>query len=187
MLSCLSSPRSWPLAVLWLPRVTTCSLLPGTYFYPPGPEIDLCLCFPTSHVPGVWQSLWRERTQLYLLEHILIQKHVWLLIDSICFIWVVCVLRNGTEFIGKGRMSGQVPGQWESSLRTKTGVCWYPFIPHSMLSPCMRSGVKLSASQFHLAEGQEPVIQQHVNKKSISSTGYFQLCVCVCFFKSLDL
>lgn len=85
-------------------------------------------------------------------------------------------------------MSGQVPGQWEKGLRTKTGTCWYPFKSYSTLNPCMRSGVKLTESWFHLAEGQEPVTtQQHVNMKGISSTGYFQLCVCAFFFYSLDL
>lgn len=70
---------------------------------------------------------WERGLSWYLLEYLLIQKHLWLLIDSICFVWVVCALQHGTEFMCKGRMAGQVPGQWESSLRTKTGTCWYPF------------------------------------------------------------
>ena len=70
---------------------------------------------------------WERRLSWYLLEYLLIQKHLWLLIDSICFVQVVCALQHGTEFMCKGRMAGQVPGQWESSLRTKTGTCPYPF------------------------------------------------------------
>lgn len=70
---------------------------------------------------------WERRLSWYLLEYLLIQKRLWLLIDSICFVQVVCALQHGTEFMCKGRMAGQVPGQWESSLRTKTGTCPYPF------------------------------------------------------------
>lgn len=106
---------------------------------------------------------WEKGLSWNLVEYLLIQKHLWLLIDSISFIPVVCALQNGTRFICKDRLSDQVPGQWESSLRTKAETCWYPFKLHSMLRPCMRSRVKSVGITVPFGWG--AVIQKHIDKE----------------------
>lgn len=130
---------------------------PSAWAIPPPPwdlRLTLSPTSPPPHVPGVCLSLLGGWLGWYLVEYLWIQKHSWCPIDSICFIRVVCASQNGTEFIYKGRMPGQVLGQWESSLRTKAGTCWCPFKSYGMLRPCVRSEEEnLSESQLHLTEG----------------------------------
>lgn len=175
--------RSCPRAGLWLPRVTSCSLLPRIYLHPTFRNWDWMFVsyFPTStHMYLVCLShYWENWLSWYLVEYLSVQKHSWLLRDSICFIRVACALqngKNGTEFTCKGRLSGQVPGQWEGSWRTKAGTCWYPFNSHSMLRPCMRRRSKICQNHSSVWQrGKKLVTQQQVNDKTCFF-GNFYLC-----------